>query len=156
MVTKKLQDFNRNSEDATELSQEIKALKITKLHKASESTVNTLLSQVLHDVERLIVVPIHAWHLVVSRWKKHQHKPLKYTEDEGWKTSSKIRESFPVVKDKIQAPKSWLYHDLDGSILWLIYTTSAWVEALIKREIADHPVWAEFLRNEMSKKSHKK
>lgn len=60
MVTKRLQEFNRNSEDATELAQEIKALKITKLHKASENTVNTLLSQVLHDVERLILVPIHA------------------------------------------------------------------------------------------------
>lgn len=156
MVTKRLQELDVDSDNTKELTKKIKSLKITKLHKAPEKNVNALLSQILNNVEKLMLVPIHAWHLAISKWKKHQHKPIKYTEDDGWKTSSKIRESFPVVKNKIQAPKSWLYHDLDDSIIGLIYTTKTWVEVLIKKEIADHPVWATFLREEMHKKTHKK
>ena len=59
MVTKRLQELDTDN-NTKELSRKIKTLKITKLHQASEGTVNTLLSQVLNDIERLMLVPIHA------------------------------------------------------------------------------------------------
>lgn len=143
---------------ADTLKQEMKALRMERLHKMEFSEVKKVCHEVINAVEMNLLVSVNEWTLEARKLKKHKKNPLQYTEHEVNTNGVDIRKHWATKRWKGKnPPHGWVYYDTDWKLLSTIYTTEEekWYKAFIQREIADNPHGATLLIKNMKDRLEK-